>query len=198
MHKNRRLNLRGILLAFSLILGVAGNAWSEGKDIQQKAELKTRREPGREEQRLERLVRHELVMLPYYSVFDNLAFRIDGSTVELSGQVSRPVLKSDAEGVVKNIEGVEKIVNNIEVLPASPMDDQIRRRVYRAIYRHPAMTRYAIQAVPPVHIIVKNGNVFLEGAVATESDKNIANIQANSVSGVFSVTNNLVVEKGKS
>ena len=195
---NRRFDLRVVILAWSLILGLGAYAYSEDKDIRKKAELKTKREPGKEEQRLERLVRRELVMLPYYTVFDNLSFKVNGSTVELWGQVSRPVLKTDAEGVVKRIEGVDQIVNNIEVLPASPMDDRIRRSVYRAVYRHPAMTRYAIQAVPPVHIIVKNGNVFLEGVVASESDKNIANIQANSVSGVFSVTNNLVVEKAKS
>jgi len=198
MNMNRRFDLRVVILAWSLILGLGAYAYSEDKDIRKKAELKTKREPGKEEQRLERLVRRELVMLPYYTVFDNLSFKVNGSTVELWGQVSRPVLKTDAEGVVKRIEGVDQIVNNIEVLPASPMDDRIRRSVYRAVYRHPAMTRYAIQAVPPVHIIVKNGNVFLEGVVASESDKNIANIQANSVSGVFSVTNNLVVEKAKS
>src|SRR5205809_2704567 len=138
-------------------------------------------------------VRHELVMLPYYNVFDNLSYRVDGSTVTLMGQVTRPTLKSDAERVVKGIEGVEKVVNNIEVLPVSPNDDRIRMAVYRAIYGHTALQRYGLQAVPSIHIIVKNGNVTLEGVAANESDKNIANIQANGVSGVFSVTNNLRV-----
>jgi hyperosmotically inducible protein len=144
--------------------------------------------------RLSRQVRHELVMLPYYGVFDNLKYRVDGGVVELSGQVTRPTLKNDAEGVVKNIEGVEKVVNNIEVLPTSPNDDRIRLAAYRTIYGHSNLNRYALQAVPPIHIIVNNGNLTLEGVVATEADKNVANIQARSVSGVFSVTNNLRVE----
>jgi hyperosmotically inducible protein len=150
---------------------------------------------ARGEERIAREVRHELVMLPYYGVFDNLAYSVSGSTVTLSGQVTRPTLKSDAGNVVKNIEGVERVVNNIEVLPPSPNDDQIRMAVYRAIYGQAALNRYGLQAVPPIHIIVKNGNVTLEGVVANEGDKNIANVQANGVPGVFSVTNNLRVEK---
>jgi hyperosmotically inducible protein len=146
-------------------------------------------------ERIAKEVRHELVMLPYYDVFDNLAFKIDGSTVTLMGTVSRPTLKSDAENVVKNIEGVENVVNNIQVTPVSPNDDRIRVSVYRAIYGQAALQRYGVQAVPPIHIIVANGNVTLEGVVASEGDKNIANIQANGVSGVFSVKNNLRVEK---
>ena len=146
-------------------------------------------------ERITREVRHELVMLPYYGVFDNLSYKVDGSTVTLLGQVSRPTLKSDAENVVKKIEGVEHVKNEIEVLPVSPNDDRIRRAVFRAIYSDPTMDRYAIQAVPPIHIFVKNGNVALEGVVATEADKNIAGIRANGVSGVFSVANNLRVEK---
>ena len=145
--------------------------------------------------RIAKEVRHELVMLPYYNVFDNLAFKVDGSTVTLLGQVTRPTLKSDAERVVKGIEGVETVVNKIEVLPVSPNDERIRAAVYRAIYGHTALNRYGLQAVPPIHIIVNNGNVTLEGVVASEADKNIANIQANSVPGVFSVKNNLRVEK---
>ena len=146
-------------------------------------------------ERLVRQVRHELVMLPYYSVFDNLTYRVNGYTVELNGQVTRPTLKSDAEGVVKRIEGVEKVVNNIEVLPVSPNDERIRVAVYRAIYGHQSLNRYALRAVPSIHIVVKNGNVTLEGVVSNEGDKNIANLQANGVSGVFGVTNNLQVEK---
>lgn len=144
--------------------------------------------------RLIRQVRHELVMLPYYGVFDNLAYRIDGSTVTLLGQVTRPTLKSDAGNVVKDIEGVERVDNQIKVLPLSPNDDRIRLALYRSIYGQTALNRYAMQAVPPIHIIVDNGNVTLEGVVANEGDKNIANIQANGVPGVFSVTNNLRVE----
>jgi hyperosmotically inducible protein len=150
---------------------------------------------ARGEARIAREVRHELVMLPYYGVFDNLSYSVSGSTVTLSGQVTRPTLKSDAGNVVKDIEGVERVVNNIEVLPTSPNDDRTRMTVYRAIYGQAALNRYGMQAVPPIHIIVKNGNVTLEGVVANEGDKNIANVQANGVSGVFSVTNNLRVEK---
>ena len=146
-------------------------------------------------ERLVKEVRHELVMLPYYNVFDNLAYKVDGGTVTLMGQVTRPTLKSDAERVVKSIEGVEKVVNKIEVLPVSPNDERIRVAVYRAIYGQSALQRYSLQAVPPIHIIVNNGNVTLEGVVASEADKNIANVQANGVPGVFSVKNNLRVEK---
>ena len=114
----------------------------------------------------------------------------------LMGQVRRPTLKSSAERVVQDIEGVENVVNNIEVLPTSPNDDRIRMAAYRAIYGHTALNRYAMRAVPPIHIIVKNGDITLEGVVANESDKNIAYMQAQSVSGAFKVTNNLRVEKG--
>lgn len=144
--------------------------------------------------RLIKAVRHELVMLPFYDVFDNLAYRVDGDKVTLFGQVVRPTLKTDAERVVKRIEGVASVQNEIEVLPVSPNDDRIRQRVFRAIYSKGPLQRYAMRAVPPIHIIVKNGNVTLEGAVGSEADKNIANIAANGVSGVFSVKNNLVVD----
>jgi hyperosmotically inducible protein len=146
---------------------------------------------------ISREVRHELVMLPWYSVFDNLAYSVNGYRVTLVGQVVRPSLKSDAEAAVKSIEGVESVDNQIEVLPPSPNDDQIRRAEFRAIYSQPSLQRYAEGAVPPIHIVVKNGHVTLEGAVATEADKDVANIQANGVPGVFSVTNNLVVTNGK-
>jgi hyperosmotically inducible periplasmic protein len=146
-------------------------------------------------ERLIREVRHELVMLPYYGVFDNLAYKIDGYTVTLIGQVVLPTLKTDAERAVKGIEGVEKVINEIEVLPTSPNDDRLRRAVYRSIYGYPALQMYSLRAVPPIHIIVKNGNLTLEGAVAREADKNLAGIRANGVAGIFSVTNNLVVDK---
>jgi|SwirhisoilCB1_FD_contig_71_820075_length_1217_multi_4_in_0_out_0_2 hyperosmotically inducible protein len=144
--------------------------------------------------RITREVRHELVMLPYYGVFDNLAYKVDGSTVTLLGQVTRPTLKSDAENVVKGIEGVQKVNNQIQVLPLSSMDDRIRLATYRAIFSQPGLDRYAMEAVPPIHIIVENGKVTLVGVVANQADKDRAGIQANSVSGVFSVTNNLRVE----
>ena len=146
--------------------------------------------------RIVKEVRHELVMLPYYGVFDNLSYKLDpDGTVTLQGQVARPTLKSDAENVVKKIEGVEKVVNNIEILPTSFNDDRIRRAVYRAIYGNSVLSPYQMRAVPPIHIIVKNGHVTLEGAVARSMDKQIAGVQANTVSGVFSVDNNLVVDE---
>ena len=145
--------------------------------------------------RITKEVRHELLMLPYFSVFDNLAYKVDGYNVTLMGQVTRPTLKSDAENVVKRIEGVEHVDNQIEVLPLSPNDDRIRRAVYRAIYGYPALQKYALGVQQPIRIIVKNGNVTLEGVVDNDADKNIANIRANGVSGVFSVKNNLQVVK---
>lgn len=150
---------------------------------------------GRGQDRIAREVRHELVTLPYYGVFDNLAFRVDGATVTLLGQVVNPVLKDDAQRAVKGIEGVEKVVNNIEVLPLSPNDDQIRRAVYRAIYSQPNLQQYELRAVPPIHIIVKNGNATLVGVVANQGDKDTAGIRAKSVPGIFKVTNELTVEK---
>jgi len=149
------------------------------------------------EDTIKREVRHELVMLPWYSVFDNLAYSVNGYRVTLVGQVTRPSLKSDAEAAVKKIEGVESVDNQIEVLPTSPNDDQIRRAEYRAIYSEPSLERYAEGAVPPIHIVVKNGHVTLEGVVASQADKDVANVQANTVPNVFSVTNNLAIEERK-
>jgi BON domain-containing protein len=146
--------------------------------------------------RIVKEVRHELVMLPFYGVFDNLSYKVDpDGTVTLLGQVARPVLKSDAENAIKHIEGVEKVVNNIEVLPTSGNDDRIRRAVYRAIYGNSVLSQYQLRAVPPIHIIVNNGHVSLEGVVARSMDKQVAGMQANGVSGVFSVANNLRVEE---
>jgi len=147
----------------------------------------------RSEQNLVREVRHQLVLLPYYSVFDNLSYRIEGSKVILNGQVVRPSLKSDAEAAVKSIEGVSSVQNDIEVLPPAPMDDQIRRAVFRAIYSEPSLSRYAASAVPSIHIIVKGGHVTLVGVADNDTDKNIAGLRANGVPNVFSVDNQLVV-----
>jgi hyperosmotically inducible protein len=146
-------------------------------------------------ERIQREVRHELLMLPYLDVFDNLTYKVDGYNVTLMGQVTRPTLKSDAENVVKQIEGVEKVDNQIEVLPVSPMDDRLRLRLYRAIYGYAPLQKYALGVIKPIRIIVKNGRVTLEGVVDSEADKNTAGIRANGVSGVFQVTNNLRVEK---
>ena len=147
-------------------------------------------------QRIQKEVRHELLMLPYLDVFDNLAYKVDGDKVTLYGQVTRPTLKSDAERVVKGIEGVEKVDNQIEVLPVSPSDDRLRLRLYRAIYGYPALEKYSLGVQKPIRIIVKSGHVTLEGVVDSEADKNIAGLRANGVPGIFSVTNNLQVVKG--
>jgi hyperosmotically inducible protein len=147
--------------------------------------------------RLMQEVRHQLVMLPYYTIFDDLAFRVDGSTVTLLGDVTNPVLKSDAENVVKRIEGVTQVTNQINVLPVSDMDWQIRRAEFRAIYGDPQIgDRYGHQALPSIHIIVSNGHVRLEGVVANQSDKNLINVRANTVPNVFSVENDLQVASG--
>jgi len=136
--------------------------------------------------RIVREARHELVMLPFYGVFDNFAYQVapDG-TVTLTGQVSRPTLKSDAENSVKHIEGVEKVVNNIEVLSVSPNDDRIRRAAYRAIYGNSVLSQYQLRAVPPIHIIVNKGHITLEGVVARQMDKQVAGMQANGVRDAF-------------
>jgi len=178
MNHRRLLSAVAMLLATSFILVAQQNQLSP-----------------RSVERIQKEVRHELVMLPYLGVFDNLAYKVDGSTVTLLGQVTRPTLKSDAANVVKRIEGVEKVDNQIEVLPPSPMDDQLRRRLYRAIYGYPSLQKYSLGVQQPIRIIVKNGNVSLEGVVDNESDKNVANIRAKGVSGIFNVTNNLQVVK---
>lgn len=185
------ITMPALMLLVGLALPTAGYA---GKDDHSK---KTdSKDADRGHGRLSEEVRHRLVMLPYYGVFDNLLFQIQGvDTVILSGEVTRPTLKSSAENVVRNLEGVGKVINNIEVMPLSPSDDRIRLAVYRALYGHTGLDRYGLRAVPPIHIIVKNGNVTLEGVVATEADKNLANIVANGVPGIFSVKNNLRVEK---
>lgn len=143
---------------------------------------------------LAKKVRHELVMLPYYGVFDNLAYSINGGTVTLYGQVVRPSTRSDAAGRVKRIAGVTRVVNNIEVLPLSGFDDSIRARTYRSIAQMGGLYRYLRGTNPSLHIVVDRGHVTLEGVVSGKGDRNLAYIAANRVPGVFSVTNNLRVE----
>ncbi len=146
---------------------------------------------------LEKQVRHQLVTLPFYSLFDNLVFQVEGSQVTLSGQTIRPTIKSSAERVVARLEGVTSVDNQIEVLPLSPYDDRLRLRVVRAIYTNPVLDRFGLRSVPSIHVIVKNGDVTLEGVVANKVQKNVAYLEANGVSGAFAVTNNLRVEKSK-
>src|SRR5215472_13887228 len=149
------------------------------------------------DQRLAGRVRHELAMIPQVTVFDNLGYRVDGGTVTLYGQVRNAVVKDEAQNSIKHLEGVERVNNQIEVLPPSFSDDRIRRQMARAIYKDSSMFNYAIQPVAPIRIVVKNGHVDLEGVVRTERDKDVAFIRANEVPGVFSVQNNLQVELPK-
>jgi len=146
-------------------------------------------------QRIQKEVRHELVMLPYVNVFDNLAFKVEGYKVTLLGQVTNPSIKSDAEKAVKGIEGVEAVDNQIEVLPPSPNDARLRRALFRAIYGYGPLEKYSLGVIKPIRILVKGGHVTLEGVVDSQADKDLAGLRANGVSGVFSVTNNLQVVK---
>ena len=180
--------MKSRLMVFSaavLALGIASAAQDAQRD----------QASTRAQERITREVRHELLMLPYFGVFDNIAYRVDGYNVTLMGQVVRPTLKSDAGNAVKRIEGVEKVDNQIEVLPPSPMDDRLRARLFRAIYQYPALQKYELGVQKPIRIIVKNGHVTLEGVVDSDADKNLVGIRANGVSGTFSVTNNLQVVK---
>ncbi len=149
------------------------------------------------DERTAKKVRTELLTMPFLSVFDHLTYRIDGDTVYLHGQVIRPTLKSDAGNRVARIEGITKVVNEIEVLPLSPFDDRVRLAVARAVYGNSVLNRYALNPNPSIRIVVKNGNVTLEGVVAREMDRNVANLAANGVFGVFSVTNNLRIEDSR-
>jgi hyperosmotically inducible protein len=143
---------------------------------------------------LGRQVRHELVTLPYYGVFDNLAYNINGNTVTLYGQVVRPTTRSDAERRVKRLGGVSRVVNNIKVLPLSGFDDNIRRATYRSLARTAGLYRYLQGTNPSIHIVVDSGHVTLEGVVSNKGDRTLANVAARQVPGAFSVTNNLRVE----
>ena len=144
---------------------------------------------------LTQALRHQLLVLPYYSVFDTIDFSLSGDTVTLTGQVLRPTLKAHAGAAVKSLEGVGGVVNNIEVLPRSATDDELRREVYRVIFEDAELARYAIQAVPPIHIIVKNGAVTLVGKVDKDSDIALATKQTKKVLGVARVQNLLTVHR---
>ncbi len=180
--KHRSYILAGVLLS-AIVTSMAAQGQSQPS--------------ARGQERIAREVRHELLMLPYYGVFDNIGYQVNGYEVTLVGQVVRPSLKSDAENAVKHIEGVEKVDNQIEVLSPSSMDDRIRLELYRAIYGYPSMERYALGVQKPIRIIVKSGHVTLEGVVDSEADKNTAGIRAKSVPGTFSVDNKLQVTAPK-
>src|SRR6516162_7179733 len=194
--RTRSLVLKTLGLATGAILLTPPQTSAQQSKPQSKLNLPANRTDRRTAVLAEE-VRHQLVMLPYYSVFDWLQAQVkpDG-TVVLTGDVTRPSLKDDAERRVKSLESATHVVDNIEVLPLSPMDDQDRLAVYRSIFSYNSpLFRYSTQSVPPIHIIVKNGNVTLKGVVATRSDSDIANIKANQVSGVFSVKNELQIER---
>jgi osmotically-inducible protein OsmY len=179
-------------LLFSLVVALStGNALIAATRLKSQPPV----DPAQHQAWLTEQVRHKLAMIPWYSVFDNLEYRVDGDSVTLAGQVTRPVIKNEAESSVKKIEGVKVVDNQIEVLPPSPFDDQVRRKEYRSIYSFGPLQPYALGVNPGIHIIVKGGNVTLEGVVRTQADKDAANIRARTVPGVFAVTNNLRVEK---
>jgi osmotically-inducible protein OsmY len=178
--------MKAKLSVFPAVVLLALAAWGQGNQTPV---------PAQAEQRLVKEVRHQLLLLPRLSVFDNLSYKVEGYKVTLIGQVTQPVEKSDAENAVKHIEGVEQVDNRIEVLPTSPMDDGLRRQLYVSIYGYAPLQKYAMPVVKPIRIIVKNGHVTLEGVVDSDTDKNMAEIRAKGVSGVFSVANNLQVVK---
>lgn len=155
------------------------------------------RGPRNSDQFLQREVGHELNMVPWYSVFDILKYSVNGAEVTITGAVVNPTTKTDAINAVKHIEGVEKVNDQVEVLPPSPMDDEIRRAEYRAVYGQGTLSRYGLGALQSIHIIVKGGHVTLEGSVDNQADKNAAGLYANGVANVFSVANNLQVAGGK-
>jgi hyperosmotically inducible protein len=138
-------------------------------------------------------VRHELLMYPYYGVFDDINFTVDRAHVTLNGFVTEPVKKSDIEKIVAKLPGVEGVSGNIQVLPLSPMDNRLRRQIAAAIYRFPALSRYGLGTHPSIHIIVNNGHVMLTGVVDSETDKNLAAIRASSAMSFGAIVNNLQV-----
>jgi hyperosmotically inducible protein len=190
---NRKLVFLFVTLLAIATFAVAQNARSSMQRDPQAAPMQRDQPSARSQERIQKEVRHELLMLPWFGVFDNISYKVDGYNVTLYGQVVRPSLKSDAENVVKHIEGVEHVDNKIEVLPPSPMDDRLRIQLFHAIYGYEPLQKYALGVQKPIRIIVKNGHVTLEGVVDNEADKNAAGIRANGVPGIFSVTNNLQV-----
>jgi osmotically-inducible protein OsmY len=183
------------LLVGAVSIGISGMGMAQEPGSNSGAAAQNATGPQRMQDRVSREVFHELVTLPQLTIFDNLQYKVDGNKVTLMGQVREAILKDSAEKRVKSIEGVESVNNQIEILPASGNDDRIRREVARALFNDERLFRYSMGSVPPIHIIVKNGHVTLEGVVNSEADKNEASIRANSVPGVFSVDNHLQVQK---
>jgi len=183
------------VLQWVLVAGLAAASAMTAMALPASPDRDTQSSTIQSQDRIVREVRHELVMLPQLSIFDNLEYKVDGNTVTLLGQVRHAVLKDEAQAAVKGIEGVEQVNNQIEILPVSFNDDRIRRQVARALFNDARLFQYSIQPVPPIHIIVKNGHVNLEGVVRDQGDKDVAGIRTNGVPGVFSVQNDLQVEK---
>jgi hyperosmotically inducible periplasmic protein len=196
--RNNHPFFRGLVAAMAIFLAISAPNLSAAQADKTSRQLE--RPATRDIRRVEALkeeVRRQLVMLPYYSVFDWLQAEVkpDG-TVTLMGDVTRPSTKDDAERRVKMLEGASRVIDNIEVLPLSPMDDQLRIALYRAIFRYDSpLFRYATQSIPPIHIIVKNGHVTLKGIVANEGDSTLAYMAARGVSGAFEVRNELQIEQ---
>jgi hyperosmotically inducible protein len=193
--ENNMKSFLGFLLAGAVFVGISGIGAAQEPAGNSSGAAQNVTGPQRMQDRISREVYHELVMLPQLTIFDNLQYKVDGSKVTLMGQVRDAILKDSAEKTVKHIEGVDSVNNQIEILPASSNDDRIRREVARALFNDERLFRYSMGSVPPIHIIVKNGHVTLEGVVDSQADKNEANIRANGVPGVFSVDNHLQVNK---
>ena len=185
----------GCLLAGALCIGFSGIGEAQEPAGNSSGAAQNVTGPQRMQDRISREVFHELVTLPQLTIFDNLQYKVDGNKVTLMGQVRDAILKDSAEKAVKHIEGVDSVNNQIEILPASGNDERIRRDVARALFNDERLFRYSMGSVPPIHIIVKNGHVTLEGVVNSQADKDAANLRANGVPGVFSVDNHLQVQK---
>ena len=180
--------IKNIILAIAVVFAISTSAAAAAPVVKTV-------DQGLSQQQIMKKVRKELVTLPYYGVFDNLAYKVEGNTVTLYGQVVRPSTRVDAERRVARIKGVERVVNQIEVLPLSSFDDSIRARTYRTLFRTGGLYRYAMGANPSIHIVVNRGHLTLEGVVANEGDRRLAYIAASGVPGVFSVTNNLRTDR---
>ena len=181
----RRKHLIGAVLILALV-GIAAQT-GFAQSAQEKAQV--------EKARMERQIRKEILSLPYYGVFDAIGYELAGSTVTLNGYVIRPYTKKEAAEAVRDVAGIDKVVNNIEVLPPSPSDDRIRVRIYRAIENSGSLYRYLLGANPSIRIVVNRGRVILEGIVTYESDRTLAQAAATEIFGVFNVTNNLKLER---
>jgi hyperosmotically inducible protein len=181
------LTAAGVLIAASLLPGLA--------KAQIANDTKPRHTEDKTPENLPREVHHQLLVLPFYSVFDSIEFTIQGRRVTLTGYVIRQTLKEQAEASIRSIEGAGPVVNKIEVLPISTTDDELRRNSYRAIFEDATLAKYGIPPVPTIHIIVKNGTVILEGAVGSDEDKILAGKRAQAVANVSGVRNDIGVRK---